>query len=149
MSDTRKEADFAAHIEQTIATDPDAEWIFICDQLNTHKSETLVKLVAEACEITDDLGQKRRTGILKNMTTRAEFLQDSSHRIRFVYTPKHCSWLNQVEIWFSILTRRLLKRGQFASTAELKQQILAFIAYHNEVFAKPFRWTYEGKPLMQ
>ncbi|WP_281054782.1 transposase [Thiorhodococcus drewsii] len=71
-----------------------------------------------------------------------------THRIRFVYTPKHCSWLNQVEIWFGILTRRLLKRGQFSSTEELKARILEFVDFFNQTLAKPFRWTYSGKPLM-
>ncbi len=82
------------------------------------------------------------------MTSRADFFQDETHRIRFVYTPKHCSWLNQVEIWFSILTRRLLKRGNFSSTEELKQRIFKFIDFFNETLAKPFRWTYIGKPLL-
>jgi transposase len=81
------------------------------------------------------------------MVTRAKFLQEESHGIRFVYTPKHCSWLNQVEIWFGILSRRLLKRGEFKSTAELKERILKFIDFFNETLAKPFRWTYIGKPL--
>ncbi|MDO9104064.1 MAG: transposase [Methylovulum sp.] len=82
------------------------------------------------------------------MASRAEFLQDIGHRIRFVYPPKHCSWLNQVEIWFGILSRRLLKRGSFASTEILNQRILAFIEFFNETLAKPFRWTYIGKPLL-
>lgn len=82
------------------------------------------------------------------MSSRAAFLTDESHRIRMMYTPKHCSWLNQVEIWFGILTRRLLKRSQFKSNAELKQGILTFIAFFNETLAKPFRWTYIGKPLL-
>ena len=110
---TRTEADFAAHISQTVDLDPDAEWIFIIDQLNIHKSESLVRLVAQRCQIQTELGVKERSGILQSMKTRAAFLSDLTHRIRFVYVPKHTSWLNQIEIWFSILARRLLKRGSF------------------------------------
>ena len=145
---TRTEIDFATHIEQTVSTDPDSTWIFVVDQLNTHKSETLVRLVARLCEIDADLGKKGKTGILESMETRAEFLRNAGHRIRFVYTPKHSSWLNQVEIWFSILVRRLLKRGSFTSTAELQERLLAFIDYFNRTMAKPFRWTYAGRPLV-
>ena len=145
---TRTEADFVAHIWQTIATDPDAPWIFIVDQLNTHKSESLVRLVAHLCELDEDLGVKGTRGILKSMETRAAFLQDQTHRIRFVYTPKHTSWLNQIEIWFSILVRRLLKRASFTSTDELRERILAFIDYFNKTMAKPFKWTYAGRPLV-
>lgn len=148
VQDTRTEADFLQHIQQTVASDPKAKWIFIADQLNTHKSASLVEWVAKECAVKDELGEKGKTGILKDMATRADFLQNEGHRIRFIYTPKHCSWLNQVEIWFGILSRRLLRRGQFQSTEELKERILKFIAYFNETLAKPFRWTYIGKPLM-
>lgn len=148
VRDRRTEEDFVAHIQTTVETDPQGGWIFICDQLNTHKSESLVRTVAKLCGINGNLGRKGRWGVLRSMSSRAAFLQDESHRIRFVYTPKHCSWLNQVEIWFSILTRRLLKRGNFSSTAELKRRILAFIEFFNETLAKPFRWTYIGKPLL-
>jgi len=144
---TRTEDDFAAHIERTIDTDPDATWIFVLDQLNTHKSEALVRLVAERCGIEDDLGTKGKNGILKSMPTRKKFLEDMDHRIRFVYTPRHASWLNQVEIWFSILARRALKRASFQSLQELEQRLIDFIDYFNTVLAKPFRWTYAGKPL--
>lgn len=147
IGDTRTEADFVAHIRQTVAEDPEASWIFIVDQLNTHKSESLVRFVAEACGIEDELGIKGKGGILHSMDSRAAFLSDESHRIRFVYTPKHTSWLNQIEIWFSILVRRLLKRGNFSSVNELRERILAFIAYFNETMAKPFKWTYAGRPL--
>ena len=148
VGDTRTEADFEAHITNTVATDEQRTWIFVCDQLNTHKSESLVRAVAKACSIESDLGEKGKSGILQTMASRMAFLQDSSHRIRFVYTPKHCSWLNQVEIWFATLTRRLLKRGNFSSTAALKVRILEFITFFNNTLAKPFRWTYIGKPLL-
>lgn len=144
---TRTETDFAAHIEQTVAQDPDGTWIFIVDQLNTHRSESLVRFVAQACGIEADLGVKGKEGILHSMATRSAFLQDKSHRIRFVYTPKHTSWLNQIEIWFSILVRRLLKRGTFSSVNELRERILSFIEYFNKTMAKPFKWTYAGRPL--
>ena len=144
---TRTEVGFVAHIARTIETDPSARWIFIADQLDTHKSAGLVELVAYCCGITDDLGEKGKTGILKSKKTRRAFLEDTSHRIRFVYTPRHCSWLNQVEIWFSILARRLLKRSSFTSLDDLRQRVLAFIEYFNKILSKPFRWTYTGRPL--
>jgi transposase len=144
---TRTEADFAAHVAQTIALDPTAEWILIMDQLNTHQSEALVRLVATACGITVDLGVKGESGILESMASRKGFLEDPDHRIRVLYTPKHNSWLNQIEIWFGILARRVLRRGTFTSTTELRNCILAFIAYFNATLAKPFKWTYKGRPL--
>lgn len=144
----RTEKEFAAHIVGAMSSDPEAGWIFVVDQLNTHNSESLVRLVASECGIEDDLGTKGKTGVLKNKKTRAEFLSDESHRIRFVYTPKHASWLNQIEIWFSILVRRLLKRASFKSVEELRERILAFIAYFNATMAKPFKWTYKGCPLV-
>ena len=144
---TRREEDFADHIEAVIETAPDAGWIFIVDQLNTHKSETLVKLVVRHCGLEAELGVKGKSGILESMPTRAAFLSDPSHRIRFVYTPKHTSWLNQIEIWFSVLVRKVLRRGSFASTKALKQRIEAFIAYFNRTMARAYKWTYQGRPL--
>jgi transposase len=142
LSLTRTEADFLAHIEQTVAADPLAGWVFIVDNLNTHQSESLVKWVAQACGIKEDLGEKEKRGILQSQASRAAFLSEPSHRIRFVYTPKHCSWLNQVEMWFGILVRKLLRRSSFTSLEELKERILRFIDYFNETMAKPIQWLY-------
>jgi transposase len=147
ISNRRTEMDFAQHIARTIAIDPEAEWVFVVDQLNIHQSETLVQVVAAECTIEDDLGIKGKTGILESMASRMSFLSNPCHRIRFVYTPKHSSWLNQIEIWFSILVRRLLKRASFTSIQDLKQRILDFIDYFNRALAKPFKWTYTGRPL--
>jgi len=147
---TRTEEDFAAHVVRTINTDAQATWLFIVDRLNTHQSESLVRVVNKHCRLSLDfreLGVKGKSGILHSMETRRAFLSDPSHRIRFVYTPKHASWLNQVEIWFSILVRRLLKRSSFCSTEELRERILEFIDYFNTTMAKPFKWTYAGRPL--
>ena len=126
---TRKEEDFLHHIQNTIKTSPKDKWIFIVDQLNTHKSASLVELVATECGTDADIGKKGISGVLKNMETRAAFLSNRDHRISFVYTPKHASWLNQVEVWFSILARRLLKRLSVSSTQELKTKVTEFIEY--------------------
>lgn len=144
---TRTEEDFTAHIAQTVATDPAAGYIFLVDNLNTHQSESLVRLVAHFEDYPDDVGVKGKSGIMQSMASRAAFLSDPSRWIQFVYLPKHTSWLNQVEIWFSILVRRLLRRTSFPSTDDLRAQILAFIAYFNR-HATPFRWIYTGRHLM-
>ena len=148
---TRTEVDFARHVDDVIAASTNRSHIFVLDQLNTHQSEALVNLVIDRCGLDIDaaiLGVKGKSGILGSMEARKAFLEDTSHSIRFVYTPKHCSWLNQTECWFSILVRRLLnKRSSFHSVEMLEQRIASFIAYYNEHLAKAFRWNYEGKLL--
>lgn len=147
LGPTRTEEDFARHIQNTVASDPEAGWVIVADNLNTHVSESLVRWVAGHEELDVDLGKKGVRGILENMDSRRAFLMDARHSVRFVFTPKHCSWLNQVEIWFSILARRALSRASFTSLEHLGKAVLEFIDYYNSVLAKPFKWTYTGKLL--
>jgi transposase len=144
---TRTELDFVEHIARTVATDPEAGWIFVVDNLNIHGSEMLVRLVAKACEIEEPLGRKNVRGILKSVASRQAFLSEKSHRIRFVYTPKHSSWLNQIESVFGVILRKVIRRGSFTSVDDLQNKLSHFIEYFNRVFAKPFHWTYTGRPL--
>jgi transposase len=148
IDQTRNNEDFAKHIEQTIETDPAANWVFVADNLNTHSGEVLVRMIARRLGIDEaTLGdKKKRKGILGSMTSRREFLSDPSHKIRLVYIPKHSSWLNQIEMVFGIIGRRVMRHGSFTSQEDLREKLMAFIDYFNQTFAKPFNWTYNGRP---
>ena len=147
ISETRDNQDFAQHIARTIASDPEAGWVFVLDNLNTHCGEPLVRLVADQLGIDpESLGAVKKQGILKSMTSRRAFLSDPSHRIRFVSLPKHSSWLNQIEIIFGIINRRVIRRGSFSSKQDLIEKLERFLEYFNKTIAKPMNWTYTGRP---
>jgi transposase len=147
--DTRTEEDFCDFISVLVQTNPGyGVYHIVCDQLNTHKSASLVRLISEHCERDVDLGVKGKSGLLKSMQTREAFLCDADHSIVFHYTPKHASWMNQIEIWFGILAKKVIKRGNFLSKADLKNTLLAFVDYFNQTMAKPFKWSYQGKVLI-
>ena len=145
---TRTEEDFVRHIDNLLRTDADAGWVLVMDNLNVHCSESLVIYIADLLGIdASTLGVKGKSGNLQSMASRQAFLSDPSHRIRCVYTPKHSSWLNQIEIVFGIVSRRAISRGSFASKRELRERLIRFIDYFNRTFAQPFRWTYTGRPV--
>jgi transposase len=145
---TRNEADYLAHIKHLVDAHPNVKrWHIVADNLNTHCSESLVRLVAAESDLNIELGVKGVCAILKSVQSRVAFLTDTTHRIVFYYTPKHASWLNQIEIWFSILARKLLRKGSFVSVDDLRNKVMRFIDYYNSTMAKPFKWTYGGKAL--
>ena len=144
---TRNNEDFARHIDRLIGLVDADGWVFVVDNLNTHCGEALVRIVAKHLGIaSDQLGQAKKSGILKTMATRREFLSDHTHKIRFVYIPKHSSWLNQVEVIFGMINRRVMRGGSFSSKEDLIAKLKRFTTYFNQYIAKPMLWTFTGRP---
>lgn len=146
LGPTRDEITYADFVKQTVSALPEMDQIIILsDQLNTHVSESLVNWIAKEEEYEmDQIGIKGMSGILKNQQTRRAFLERPQHRIRFIYTPKHCSWLNPIENWFAKLQRQVITGGNFSSVKELENKIEAYIAYYNAGLARPLNWTFKG-----
>ncbi len=144
LGKTRTSADFVAHLANVVQQLPDMQrYDWVVDNLNTHWSLALCRLVAGWCNVpfvAKDL--------LRGVQRRA-FLSDPSHKHVFHFTPKHGSWLNQVELWFSVLARQFLKRGDFCSAQEFETRLCDYLEVYNTHHAHPYRWTYTGQPLVR
>ncbi len=144
LGQTRTSEDFAAHLRHAKAQFPDMQrYDWVLDNLNTHWSLDVCRVIADWCDIPFDPKKLQRGA------DRREFLTDPSHKHVFHFTPKHGSWLNQVELWFSVLERRFLKRGEFGSAAEFEQRLTAYLEDYNDNYSHPYRWTYTGEPLVR
>lgn len=143
LGPTHKEADFADFIKATVAKLPAMDRVVIlADQLDTHLSEALVRWISE--EDGQDVGEKGKSGILRRQHTRKQYLENEHHRVRFLFTPKHCSWLNPIENWFGKLERHVTRSGIFNSVEALCERINEYIEYDNEHQAKPLNWKFAG-----
>jgi hypothetical protein len=141
---TRTSDDFAAHIAKVAARFPNMErFDWILDNLNTHWSLQLCQVVATLSHVPF-LPKELKTG-----KQRRAFLTDPTHKHVVHFTPKHGSWLNQVELWFSVFARRFLQRGEFCSAEEFEDRLREFLDDYNAHYAHPFRWTYTGQPLVR
>jgi hypothetical protein len=135
LGTTRTSTDFAAHVANVIKQLPAMNrYDWVVDNLNTHWSLDLCRLVAQWSQVplvAKDLRQGRQ---------RRAFLSDPTHKHVFHFTPKHGSWLNQVELWFSVLARRFLKRGDFCSAQAFETRLVDGSCWI------PGAWMCRGRP---
>ena len=144
LGPTRTSIDWVRHLENVATQFPLMKrFDWVVDNLNTHWSLDVCRWVAQRSDIPCDR-DALQTGQL-----RREFLRDPRHKHVFHFTPIHGSWLNQVELFFSVLSRRFLKRGDFASAAAFEERLDAWLANYNRDHAHPYRWTYAGEPLVR
>jgi transposase len=144
LGPTRTSTDWALHLANVVHQLPDMQrYDWVVDNLNTHWSLAVCRLVAQWCEVPF-IPQTLLRGV-----QRRAFLSDPTHQHVFHFTPKHGSWLNQVELWFSVLARRFLKRGDFASAHDFETRLCDYLEVYNTHHAHPYRWTYTGQPLVR
>ncbi len=124
LRETRTEEDTLENLDNLINQDPTARFRLVMDNLNTHVSESFVRYIAYVIGYEEDLGKKGVRGILKSVATRSKFLSDPSHRVQLLFTPRHCSWLNQIELWFGTLRRKVTRTMSFGSLESLSETIL-------------------------
>jgi hypothetical protein len=141
---TRTSIDWLAHLAHVVRQYSDMkQYHWVVDNLNTHWSLDLCEWVSQQSSLTF-LPKALKTG-----KQRRAFLSDPSHKHVFYFTPLHGSWLNQIELFFSVLSRRFLKRGDFPSAAAFEQRLQAWLEKYNQAHAHPYRWTYTGEPLVR
>jgi hypothetical protein len=141
---TRTSEDFAAHLANVVRQLPDmTRYDWVLDNLNTHWSLEVCQLVAEWCQ------RPFEPKLLQRGIQRRAFLSDPAQKHVFHFTPIHGSWLNQVELWFSVLARRFLKRGDFSSVEDFEGRLGEYLEVYNTHQAHPYRWTYTGQPLVR
>jgi len=141
---TRTSADWAAHLAHVVHQLPVmSRYDWVVDNLNTHWSLEVCRLVAHWCEVPFS------PKALHRGAQRRAFLSDRTHKHVFHFTPKHGSWLNQVELWFSAFARRFLKRGDFCSVEDFETRLSDYLEVYNTHHAHPYRWTYTGQPLVR
>jgi transposase len=144
IGSTRTATDFVAHLTQAYHCLPAMNrYDWVMDNLNTHWSLDVCRLVARWCKVPFE-PEKLKKGV-----QRRAFLTDPSHRHVLHFTPKHGSWLNQAELFFSVLHRRFLARGSFTSAKEFVRRLERFLKDYNTCHAHPYRWTYTGEPLVR
>jgi len=144
LGPTRTSEDFAAHLANVLRQLPAMQpYDWVVDNLNTHWSLELCRLVAAWCEVPF-IPKALQRGV-----QRRAFLSHPTHKHGLHFTPKHGSWLNQVELWFGVLARRFLKRGDFGSVDDFEAQLLDYLDVYNTHYAHPYRWTFTGQPLVR
>ena len=144
LGPTRTSVDFATHLSHVAGRFTQIKGFdWVLDNLNTHWSLEVCRVIAQLCDVPF------KAAVLQTGKRRQAFLTDPTHKHVFHFTPIHGSWLNQVELWFSVFGRRFLKRGDFASMADFEARLLRYVEDHNRRHAHPYRWTYTGTPLVR
>lgn len=144
LTRTHNGSDFAAHLRHAVKEMPKAErYHWVVDNNRTHSTPLVCAVVAQLSGIAFD------ADTFKTAKKRREWLSDPEHKHVFHFTPVHGSWLNQAELFFSVLGRKLLSRDDFASALAFVERVVEWMVSYNQEWAHPYKWTYAGTPLVR